>query len=388
MRRIKLRIPLTDALHLSSRVHRTKPLCRIITSSFPLILLLSNVCHGLVETCEQLQAAFDLTKTEDVVIEIHPYDNIVCDVFTTMTMDSNSLTVKPSEDISSIYTNLELDGIRFNVTNGAKLSWEPSVEFIGSGTQDVNGGALYVGEGSTAHFLSRLEMTDVRIASVTDDADFATYSLSGGCLYTDGYLRVDGAASFTGCENAGGGESSPGPGGAMYVGPDGSVLFKGTVAISDTHLTNEGGDYGGGIYNEGKVNIKGAATFTNVWALRGSAIYNAVGGTVNFRNKAAAQFVDCSEPEHITGALFNEGYMAFTGPTLFYDSGYPAITISSDGETVLSAPLVFWASFGDNEPFVQVESGGQLVIPGSALFINNDEADCSTVYYKETDTCL
>lgn len=360
----------------------------MIASSFPLLLLLSSVCHGLVETCEELQAAFDLTKTQDVVIEMYPSATIACDVFTTMTVDSNSLTVKPSEDLSSIYTNLELEKIRFNVTNGATLSWEPNVEFIGSGHQDVDGGALYVGESSSAHFLNRLEMEDVKVASETDNADFATYTRSGGCLYIDGYLRVDGAATFTGCDNAGGGESSPGPGGAMYVGREGSMLFKDTLAISDTHLTNEGGDDGGGIYNEGKVNIKGAATFTNVWAYDGGAIYNTVHGTVNFRNKEATQFIDCSEPERIAGAVFNEGYMKFTGPALFYDSGYPAITISADGETVLSDPSVFWASFGDNEPFVLVESGGQLAIPESTLFVNNDEADCATVYYEETDTCL
>lgn len=77
------------------------------------------------------------------------------------------------------------------------------------------------------------------------------------CVYVDGYLRVEGHASFVGCENSGGGESSPGPGGAMYVGETGSVLFAGEVTMQDVSIIDNEGNNGGGIYNLGKVCLVG-----------------------------------------------------------------------------------------------------------------------------------
>ena len=120
-----------------------------------------SVCYGLVETCEELQAAFDLTKTEHVVIEMHPFQDIDCVNFTTMAMDSNSLTVESSEDLDNYHGSGDLYEVRFEVTNGAKLFWETNVEFHGTDEQDVDGGGVFVGEGSTVRFLNDLEMTNV-----------------------------------------------------------------------------------------------------------------------------------------------------------------------------------------------------------------------------------
>ena len=144
-----------------------------IASSAPLLLLFSSACHGLVETCEELQAAFDLTKTQDVVVEMHPFQDIDCGTFTTMSMDSNTLTVQSSENIENFFGNSDLYQVRFEITNGAKLVWETNVEFHGPEEQDVNGGALFVGEGSNVRFLNDLMMTDVGVRSVPEeDSDF------------------------------------------------------------------------------------------------------------------------------------------------------------------------------------------------------------------------
>ena len=362
--------------------------CRIITSSFPLLLLFSNLCHGLVETCEELQAAFDLTKTQDVVIEVYPFVDIDCANFTTMSMDSNTLTVKSSEDLSTFSGNSDLREVRFEVINGAKLFWETNVEFHGTNKQDVNGGGVFVGEGSTVRFLNDLSMTDIGVLSVTDESsDFASYELSGGCVYTDGYLRVDGEATFTRCDVTGGGESSPGPGGALYVGSQGSVLFNGALKISDVTIRDDEGNNGAGIYNEGKVNIKGNAKF-DLRAESGGAIFNTLGAQFYFRDKATALFIDCSAADGIAGALLNNGYFKFSGPALFVNTDSPSIYVSSTGETVLSENSVFWDNEDTNSPAILVSSGGKLDIPSSVTFIDDVESDCSTVYYDETGTCL
>lgn len=73
------------------------------------------------------------------------------------------------------------------------------------------------------------------------------------CVYVDGYFRVEGDASFERCENSGGGEAPPGPGGSVFVSPTGSVLFAGQLSMSEVSIIDNEGNNGGGIYNEGKV---------------------------------------------------------------------------------------------------------------------------------------
>ena len=359
----------------------------MIFSSATLFVLFSRVCHGLVETCEELQAAFDLTKTQDVVVEMHPFQRIECAEFTTMSIDSNSLTVQSSEDLEHFAGSSHLREVRFEVTNGAKVTWETNVEFRGTDGQDVDGGGIFIGEGSTVRFLNDLEMTNVGVRSVTDESsDFASYERSGGCVYTDGYLRVDGAAVFTNCDVVGGGESSPGPGGALYVGEQGSVLFNGALGISDVSIIDDEGDDGGGIYNRGKVNIKGDAVFESLRARDGGAIYNAGNAQFQFKQQATAVFLDCSAHDGTAGALYNRGYFKFSGPALFYDTDHPSVYMSSKGETVLSKGSVFWSIGDTSRPAVEVASGGEFEIPRSVSFIGYDDADC-TVDYVGDGTC-
>lgn len=365
--------------------NRTNCIISTIASSATLLLLFSGVCRGLVETCEELQAAFDLTKTQDVVVEMHPFQDIDCEEFTTMTMDSNSLTVESSEgDVTNFFGNTDLNQVRFEVTNGAKLVWETNAKFVGSEGHDVNGGALFIGKGSSARFRSNLGIVDYGIRSVKDEGDYSSYVLSGGCVYTDGYLRVDGVTTFVNCEVVGGGESPPGPGGALYVGPDASVLFSGALEISDVSIIDDDGGNGGAIYNEGKVNVKGDAKFENLNARSGGAIFNSVGAQFRFKKSAKAIFIDCTANDGTAGALDNRGFFMFSGPALFVDTYTPAIYISSDGNTILSENSVFWDKYDEvNSPAIRVSSGGKLTIPDSVTFVDSD-TQCNRV---DDDTC-
>ena len=51
-----------------------------------------------------------------------------------------------------------------------------------------------------------------------------------------GYFRVNGHATFTDCDNDNILDSCPGLGGAIYNGPDGSILFKGGVTVQDMFI--------------------------------------------------------------------------------------------------------------------------------------------------------
>lgn len=342
-----------------------------------------------METCADLQAAFDLTETQDVVVEIHPETTIDCVDLTTMSIGSNKLTVSSSEEQWEYSGTVQLLQLRFEVTGGGKLVWETHVKFVGTDLQDANGGGVFVGEDSSVRFLYDLTMTDIGVRSVPEEgSDFASYQLSGGCVYVDGYFRVDGDSTFLGCEVSGGGESSPGPGGALYVGEEGSVLFNGELEISDVSIIDDEGNNGGGIYNLGKINIKGNAKFQRLRAEAGGAIFNAASAQFRFRSGATAVFVECLSFDGTGGALYNQGYFKFSGPALFLDSRAPSVFMSSKSVTVLSKKSVFWGSEDTTEPQVDVRAGGELVIPSSVSFVDAGASDCSTVYYHEDDSCL
>ena len=172
------------------------------------------------------------------------------------------------------------------------------------------------------------------------------------------------------------------------MGPQGSVLFNGGVEMSDVSILDDEGNNGGGIYNEGKVNIKGDSKFESLRAESGGAIFNTVGAQFNFRNKATAVFIDCLAFDGIAGALYNNGYFKFSGPALFVNSDAPVIFVSSTGETVLSKDSVFWGNNDVDNPSIRVASGGQLTIPTSVSFRADVESSCSTVFDDEADQCL
>ena len=295
-----------------------------------------------------------------------------------MGMDSNTLTVESSEDMTNVSGYSTLQQIRFEVTDGAKVLWETNAKLSGPEKQQVDGGGIFVGEGSTFRFLNDLYMSDFGVQTLPDEgSDYASYLLSGGCVYTSGYFRVDGEATFTKCDVRGG------VGGALYVGEQGSVLFNGALHMFDMSIYGDTAGDGAGIYNEGKVNIKDDAMFESLYSTSGGAIYNAENARFIFRSGATADFLDCTANDGTAGALFNEGYFKFAGPASFSGTGSPAIFVDSDAKTVLSADSVFGDTYTTLRPAIYVDTGGEIVIPSSVSFPDSD-TDCSRVKYRDS----
>lgn len=133
-------------LWIAQNTYALTPPARNPRRTISALLLLSSgsnvLCSALVvETCQDLQDAFDSTATEAVEVEIDPSKAITCDAFTTMSMDSNTLTVVPCETCATGGT-VELNEVRFEVTGGAKLFWQLGAAFTGTDLQDVDGGAV------------------------------------------------------------------------------------------------------------------------------------------------------------------------------------------------------------------------------------------------------
>ena len=316
-----------------------------------------------------------------------PFQVIDCVTATTMSMDSNTLTVQSSEVLDNIPGLSVLDQVRFEVTNGAQLIWEPNVEFHGPTLQTVDGGAVVVGEGSTVSFLNDLLMDGISILNVADGgSDLAQETLNGGCVYNNGDFRVGGDATFTNCKAMGGGESVAGDGGVMYVGETGSTVFNGALEMAYVSIADDDGGNGGGIFNEGKVELKGDATFESLRGGNGGALYNAAGAEFTFMDQATALFVDCQSQHGVGGALYNAGNFMFSGPASFIDLATPIIYVASTGVTVLSDNSVF-VDTGLLDPVIRVATGGVLDIPVSVSFLGDVGSGCHTVYSDEDDSC-
>lgn len=379
----------------------------------------STSIGALVETCEELQVAFELTKTQDVEIEVHPYINIDCAAFTTMRMDSHVLTVTSSvaagEDLTNFYGNgnADLFEVRFEVTNGAKLFWEPTVEFhggsalSGAGAREVNDGAIFVGAGSTVRFMNDVTLSEFSITTGADTVAAGHSVSGGGCVYTDGYFRVDGKATFSNCvvvpeEGSGSGSTGgllPGNGGALYVGEKGSVLFDLELDMSNNGIRSSGpraftaAINGGGIYNEGKINTKQGAVFNRLRATAGGAVYNAAGAQFRFRSFSRALFLECDLLDDLGSALYNRGFFEFDGPALYVENGAPAIYVEEGGETDLSSSKSSFfqaTAIGSRvKAAIVVASGGSVDVDiGFGNFFSNADPVCGTVFFEEDETCF
>ncbi|CAM9617593.1 unnamed protein product [Ascophyllum nodosum] len=253
---------------------------------------------------------------------------------------------------------------------------------------EVYGGFFHVGEGSAARFMNNLYVADYGTTSVTDsDSDFTNDMWNGGCLWNNGSFIVDGVTTFEACFIIGGGESSPGKGGAIFNDVNGYVGFDGGVNIADTFLTDDEGNSGAGVYNRGKIIVAGDSTFQDLRAdtdnKAGGAIYNGEGATFKFKNKAAATFIDTAAEDG--GGVYNAGNFRFSGPALFVQSRGSAIFNVSPGNMKLSTGSVFWANSGSNNNggAVNNEAGAILDIADDISFVGNSGDLCDDIYLEE-----
>ena len=172
--------------------------------------------------------------------------------------------------------------------------------------------------------------------------------------------------------------------------------------MNDVSITDDEGNFGGGFYNLGKVNVKGDSKFSLLRSESGGSIYNGQTGTMNFKKGASVIFSECRSQDGDGGCINNRGYMKFSGPTLFTESNSAyeggAIYVGDSGVTKFSSDLVFFrSSSGDTTGApVIVNTGGtfeykksKTTFLGTVLKKYVELADfCNGVYFKETDSCV
>ena len=367
------------------------------------ILFMATMTSSMeITSCVDMQMAFDVAKEHYVNAPLHPFADIHCDNLTTFSLGSGyDIDVFSTDNLDNFYGNANFVNVRLEIVNGSKITFEPNILFENYDEEDpvyhdVNGGALFIGKDSTVRFLNKFDTKNIGVRSETaESSDFADHQNDGGCIFNQGYFRVDGSAVMTGCENSGGGEGSPGRGGAIFNDVTGSVRFE-RIEISDVSITDDEGNLGGAIYNLGKVNVNGDSAFSNLRAEGGGAIYNGNNAVFNFRKGASVLFYGCKAFDSNAGAVLNNGIFKFSGPAVFVDgqgSGYKGsqITIGSEGTMKLSDNSYFFRN-GGGAP-IYVEEGGELKYDEEMVsFVSNDfgyqKEECVSVYFEDGEVCV
>lgn len=88
-----------------------------------------------IETCQDLVSAAESTASEDTVATIDPSASIDCGgSYETLEIRNNELTVEASDDTSSS-SDIQLVGLRIDVSDSGQLKWGPKVIFSGLGDE-------------------------------------------------------------------------------------------------------------------------------------------------------------------------------------------------------------------------------------------------------------
>lgn len=151
----------------------------------------------------------------------------------------------------------------------------------------------------------------------------------------------------------------------------GSVLFNEGVTITETYLSDDEGGWGAGIYNLGKVNIKGNSRFEDLRALSGGAIFNGENAIFNFRKGSTALFRDMKEEDGGGTSITNLGFLKFSGPALFMDAARLVTHVRAGGgsETIFSEDTAFWDLELYGNAAIVARDDAELKIPNSVTFV-------------------
>lgn len=358
-----------------------------------------------IKSCDDFSEAISTVVNGDATFSMYPFADIECSNHTTFNITSgNKLTIVSSEDLETFYGSSSFVNVRININNGSSLSIENNVVFYTPNRDhkdlpDVNGGAFYIGEDSEVRFLNEFKTQYIGVRSQTEeDSDFPNHQNSGGVIFNSGKFVVEGLAIFENCENSGGGEGSPGPGGCVYN--DGFMLFKKGVEMNDVSITDDEGNHGAGFYNKGSIRVSGPSKFSRMFAESAGAIFNDKDSLFVFQKKSSVVFNECKANDGVAGAIFNDGFMKFTGPALFLESrSYyqgGAIVIGESGEMKFSKDSIFFNNIGgDTGAPVYVRTGGVFNFNmKKASFIDNSgfedstATQCFSIYDEKDSTCI
>eukprot|EP00903_Cladosiphon_okamuranus_P008818 g8445.t1 len=359
-----------------------------VSPSMALDLSVAN-CPDLLSLPTTLTEDTTLLLDVPTVTYANPTMNwIVCDEITTVHVDGPYKFIVTSE-----LPGYNFEGVRFEIKGGAELDFViPSqLSFNYAESQGSDGGAIYVESGSSAKF-------DV---TTSFEGNTVEAGYSGGVLYAGGEVEFLYGVDFISNEARGAGDDVAG-GGAVAVGPEGSVKFHVDVEFSDNKalsgasggaLVNfgsmsfldfvdffdnnaQGGGNGGAVANFGSLFFKRRSSFMRSVAAEddageggyGGAIFAGYGSTTEFKRRTIWHDNEAASG----GALYNLGEVTL-GSNGFIRGNKAVGSVRAEGGHIYNL-----ASVVGGEP---IYTGGQIILYGDKVNLREGEAKRGGGYF-------
>lgn len=233
------------------------------------------------------------------------------------------------------------------------------VEFVENKAENPawGGGALYI---KLADKDIPSENQEVKTGKVKFEKNEA--NLGGAIALEQGKLSIGSGSEFA--------ENNATQGGAIMAWVDDEHKeLPSELTINDTKFTKNTAVYGGAIFNEATVNIKGATTFEgNIAEKSGGAVQNWNAGELNIAD--GAKFINNISETASGGAIYNAS-KATLGNNIVFDGnkaawGGAAISSGTNAETE-----GYELTIGDNAKFVNNTLTSEKSY-GGAIFLDND----------------
>ncbi|CAM9564397.1 unnamed protein product, partial [Hapterophycus canaliculatus] len=233
---------------------------------------------------------------------------ISCDEITTVYVDGPYKFV-----VTSDLPSYNFENARFEIKGGADLTFEfeSQFSFNYAASQGSDGGAIYVESGSSATF-------DVP-GGTSFEGNTVEGGYSGGVLYAGGNVEFKHSVDFISNEAGTSDGNTAGNGGAVAVGPDGSVSFLGWTDFTDNKAHS--GGRGGALANYGDVHFGRRSSFAFNTAIEdasgeggyGGAIFGDYGSTTEFKRRTIWYDNEAASG----GGLYNIGIVILNGNGFF-----------------------------------------------------------------------
>ncbi|CAN0400822.1 unnamed protein product [Ectocarpus sp. 12 AP-2014] len=322
--------------------------------------------------CDDL-GALPTTLTEDTNLLLDvptiTYGNpdlnwISCDTITTVHVDGPYKFI-----VTTDMDNYNFENARFEVKGGADLTFaiEGRFSFNYAESQGTDGGAIYVESGSSATF-------DVP-SKVNFEGNTVEAGYSGGVVYAGGEVVFTGDAVFISNEARSSGDEPAGYGGAVAVGPEGSLEFQGALEFTDNKA--QSGGSGGAIANFGSLVFRRKSYFWFNTAAEdaigdggfGGAIYAGYGSTTEFFRRTIWFYSEAASG----GALYN------LGEVMLYSNGFIRGNKAVGSVKAEGGHIYNLASVVGGEP---IYTGGQIQLNGDKVNFREGEAKRGGAYFS------
>ncbi len=308
----------------------------------------------------------------------------------------NAGTIK-HKDSTSVYDN-EIIGMDFTGNSaGAGVGKDPAKDTIGRGGAFYNAssGTTYVGN-------SKFENNFTYAYNKEQDTTINSYKAEGGAIYNEkGELIIGDGAKFinngrdkrnieeikTGkggaIFNADGaktvidsktaefyGNAATAKGGAIYNAANGELVVKNGSSIGVADEVANKAEYGGGIFNAGKLTMEEGTSLVNNTASSGGGMYIEKGSSVN---------ADADGVNHLSKVTFDSN-TANHGAGLYVDEGIDIVldNVTFKGNSTTGLGSAFYnegkLTLGENNTFFN-NSGSLIGNSGELIFTKGFELD-------------